>query len=131
MSESPDKPVRVDRVVNEVVDGLICAKLLDSKHEIASRWHRRLEYGYPTPFLGRDAILAGVEPRLRELGIFSRGRFGGWKYEVSNQDHSLMQGVEAVDHILDGSEETTYFDPDLVNAGYREDAETHAVTHDG
>lgn len=34
-----------------------------------------------------------------------------WKYEVSNQDHSLMQGVEAVDHILTGAEEVTYRQP--------------------
>jgi len=27
---------------------------------------------------------------------------------VSNQDHSLMQGVEAVERILDGTTERTY-----------------------
>ncbi len=39
----------------------------------------------------------------------------GW----SNQDHSLMQGVEAIDHILLGSEETTYYYPSLVNKAKR------------
>jgi hypothetical protein len=42
-----------------------------------------------------------LEPR----GIFSRGRFGSWKSEIGNQDHSLRQGVELVDRWLDGSEE--------------------------
>ena len=30
-----------------------------------------------------------------------------WKYEVSNTDHSLMQGVELVNKLLLGEEETT------------------------
>ena len=73
-----------------------------------SRWHRRLEHGYPTPWLGRDEVLREVEQALHADGIYSRGRFGAWKYEVSNQDHSLMQGVEAVERILDGAAERTY-----------------------
>jgi hypothetical protein len=86
---------------------------------IISTWHQKLERGYPTPFLGRDELLSLIQPKLKEKGVFSRGRFGGWKYEVGNQDHSLMQGVEAVDNILKGDEEApenTYFKPDLVNA---------------
>jgi hypothetical protein len=31
-------------------------------------------------------------------------RFGSYKYEVANQDHSLMLGVECVDNILFGSQ---------------------------
>jgi hypothetical protein len=76
---------------------------------VAGTWHRRLAHGYPTPWVGRDAVLDSVDPALRAKGIFSRGRFGAWKYEVSNQDHSFMQGVEAVDRILTGAEEHTYY----------------------
>jgi len=49
--------------------------------------------------------------------VFSRGRFGGWKYEVSNQDHSFMQGVELVDRLVRGEPEITYFDPARANSG--------------
>ena len=39
----------------------------------------------------------------RGAGIWSRGRFGSYKYEVGNQDHSLMLGVECADNVLFGS----------------------------
>ena len=41
------------------------------------------------------------------LGVYSRGRFGTWKYEVSNQDHSLMQGVEVINRLVRNEPETT------------------------
>ena len=64
---------------------------------------RRLEHGYPTPHLNRDAALTEALPWLREHDIWSRGRFGSWKYEVGNQDHSLMLGVECADNVLFGT----------------------------
>lgn len=85
------------------------------EHAIVSRWHHRLERGYPVPTLRRDRVLAATQPQLRDLGIYSRGRFGGWRYEVSNQDHAFMQGVEAVDAILIGAPEVTYEHPEAVD----------------
>ncbi len=108
VSESPVKPVDMDTIVEETVDGLRACRLIDANSRISSRWHRRLEYGYPTPWHGRDAVLQPVNDALTRLGIFSRGRFGAWKYEVSNQDHSVMQGVEVINHLLSGTEERTY-----------------------
>lgn len=119
VSESPAKPVNGSQLIDQVLDGLRSVELLSPDADIASTWSIRLERGYPTPFVGRDALLDEVDPALRQLGIWSRGRFGAWKYEVSNQDHSLMQGVEAVDHILAGAEEVTYHHPGLVNRGRR------------
>lgn len=37
------------------------------------------------------------------------------QYEVGNQDHSLMLGVEAVDNILFGAPELTLTHPNIVN----------------
>ena len=108
VSESPAKPVDSGTIVDDVVKGFQSCGFLSSS-TVVSTWHRRLEHGYPTPWLGRDAVLRLVDEALRARGIFSRGRFGAWKYEVSNQDHSFLQGVEAVDHILLGAAEHTYY----------------------
>lgn len=107
VSESPSKLVDAARVVDEVVQGFKRVGFIDDRTTIATRWHRRLPRGYPTPWLERDEVLGAVVPKLEERGILSRGRFGAWRYEVSNQDHSSLQGVEAVDRILLGVRETT------------------------
>lgn len=116
VSESAHKPVNHNRVVEEVVSGMRATELIRPNDEIVSRWHRRLDHGYPTPSLEREAILHEILPALESKRIYSRGRFGAWRYEVSNQDHSFMQGVEVVEHILHGHEELTLNDPDRVNS---------------
>jgi protoporphyrinogen oxidase len=107
-SESEKKPVNQSTLVEETIQGCLNTGLVASRGDIASTWTYRAPYGYPVPSLQRDAILDAVIPALDALGIYSRGRFGGWKYEVSNQDHSYMQGVELVRHLLKGEPETTY-----------------------
>ena len=89
--------------------------MISGTDEIVSIYHRRLHYGYPTPHLDRDNVLDVALPWLKSMDIYSRGRFGAYKYEVANQDHSCMQGVEVVDHILFGSKEFTLFHPSLTN----------------
>lgn len=108
VSESPAKPVDPARVVDQVIAGFHQAGMMDAGTVISSRWHRRLEHGYPTPWRGRDAVLDPIHQRLDAAGVYSRGRFGAWKYEVSNQDHSVMQGVEVVERILRGGTEHTF-----------------------
>ena len=116
VSESAYKPVDGRRVVADVIDGLTATSLIDSKHAVHHVWHTRLEYGYPVPSLHRDRALGGMQSTLAARDVYSRGRFGAWKYEVSNQDHSFAQGVEAVDAWLDGADEVTLHRPDEVNA---------------
>jgi protoporphyrinogen oxidase len=106
VSESPDKPVDHDTIREEVIQGAVNTNLITSRTEIVDFWEHFEPYGYPTPSLGRDEGLT-VLKILEEKGIYSRGRFGAWKYEVGNMDHSLMQGVEVVDKILRGEEENT------------------------
>lgn len=98
-----------------VVEGARRTKLLPIGSKIESVWTFRSDYGYPTPNLTRDVYLAHVLPKLEAKGIYSRGRFGAWKYEVSNQDHTFMQGVEWVNHIKQQEKEVTVWHPQMVN----------------
>jgi hypothetical protein len=68
------------------------------------------------PSLHRDRGLIGIESTLAARDVYSRGRVGAWTYEVSNQDHSFAQGVEAIDARLDGGKELTLTRPEFVNA---------------
>ncbi len=108
-SFSPDKPEDEATILERTIAGLESVGLLEpgERDDIVSTWVKRVEYSYPTPSVERDAILATLIPWLESLGIYSRGRFGLWKYEVSNTDHSVMQGVEVVDRLLLGHEEQT------------------------
>jgi len=108
VSESPEKPVVAKQVVDQTIEGFRKCGLIPEGARLVSRWHRRLEHGYPTPWLGRDAVLSPVHDELSRHEIYSRGRFGAWKYEVSNQDHSVIQGVEAVGRILREDPEYTF-----------------------
>ncbi len=119
-SASPEKPVDPTTIVDDTIHGLINAGLItrEETSDIASTWHHFAEYSYPTPCTRRDEILGTVIPWLEGRDIYSRGRFGMWKYEVANTDHSLMQGVELVDRLLLGENESTI--------GMR-----YATTHDG
>jgi protoporphyrinogen oxidase len=118
VSESEHAPRDRARVVEDVVSEMAAIGLIRDREDIVSRWHKVLTPGYPTPSLERNAILADTLPALESKNIFSRGRFGAWKYEVSNQDHSFMQGVEVIDRILYGRAEPTLEQPDLINQRY-------------
>lgn len=119
ISSPGGRPLDPAALVQPTLDGLRAIGLIDIRREDAHVMLMTAEHGYPIPTLDRDAILADVLPALAERHILSRGRFGGWKYEAANMDHSIMQGVEAAERILLGREEVTLFQPNLVNAGKR------------
>jgi len=118
VSETQHRPVNRGELVERVIEEMIAVGFISDPDIVLSQWHKVLTPGYPTPSIGRDGILGAVLPVLEAQRIYSRGRFGAWKYEVSNQDHSFMQGVEVVDRILTGASEPTLTFPDSVNHGY-------------
>ncbi len=109
-SFSAHKPEDLDGLMERTVQGLVNTAMLDAaeRERIVTRWQAVLDYGYPIPTLRRDEALGTLIPWLEARQIYSRGRFGGWKYEVANMDHSLMQGVEWAERLLLGKPETTY-----------------------
>ena len=109
------KPVDNENMLRDCIQGLVNTEMLKADDQIVSTYHRRFDHGYPTPTLEREGVLKQLLPRLEAKGIYSRGRFGSWRYEVGNQDHSFMLGVEAADHIVNGATELTLNYPDFVN----------------
>lgn len=108
-SYSEFKPVDRATIVEETIQGLINSGMLkdEDRRDIVDTWVYEANYSYPTPSVERDSILQEVIPWLETQGIYSRGRFGMWKYEVSNTDHTLMQGVELINRLLLDEAETT------------------------
>jgi len=106
---SPYKQVNKADIVEDTINGLMSSGMITKQEQsqIVSRYLIDIPYSYPVPTLKRDQALQIIQPYFEEKGIYSRGRFGGWKYEVGNMDHSFMQGVEVVDRILKGSAEPT------------------------
>lgn len=116
ISESEKKPVDAARVVADTIEGFVATGLVPDRKKICSTFYRFLPISYPTPALGRSDVIDGLLARLMEYDIYSRGRFGAWKYEVGNQDHSFAQGVEAVNKVLLGVDELTVWYPSAANA---------------
>ena len=105
------RPLPEGDFVKAVLEGLVAEGILERK-DLAL-----VESTYPDPrratltrfrALDRNEALDVIQPYLESKEIYSRGRFGAWKYEIGNQDHSLMQGVELADRWLDGTPEKVF-----------------------
>jgi protoporphyrinogen oxidase len=119
VSESTEKPVDTRTLLDETLRAMGEDRLLLPSDRIISLTTRRIPQGYPTPFLGRNQIIDPILRSLESHGVYSRGRFGAWKYEVSNQDHCYAQGSECASRLIAGGGpelEPTLFTPDLVNS---------------
>ena len=120
MAHKPEVPVDLEAIVEQTVAALADKIGWIKREDIVSKWHTHLEHGYPVPYMGRDEAIDPILTALEnKYGILSRGRFGAWKYEVANQDHSFMQGVEAAEHILSGAPERTVWNPNEVNGAFQ------------
>jgi protoporphyrinogen oxidase len=118
VSESAVKKVDREAVVEGVINGAVNTGLVESRTQIRHTWYHFASNGYPTPYLDRNRHLFPILNHLEDCGVYSRGRFGAWRYEVGNMDHSFMQGVECVNHVLTSGEELTLWYPQIVNGNH-------------
>ncbi len=107
IAHSAHRPVNGETIVDETIAGFRRAGVLPSEARIVSRFHQVAAPGYPRPTLGRNRALQKILPALEKLAIYSRGRFGAWRYEIANQDHSFMQGAEIAGRLVLGEAEPT------------------------
>jgi UDP-galactopyranose mutase len=107
VSRSPYKPVNLETVVDEVLDGMVATKLLskDDLDDVVDTHLIARDYTYPIPSIRRDEALSVIQPWLLSQGIYSRGRFGSWKYEIGNMDHAVQMGAECAEHVVNGAQE--------------------------
>jgi UDP-galactopyranose mutase len=105
ISHSEFKPENRCTIVDQTIEGMLNTRLLDESdvEKIVDTYVIERDYTYPTPSLERDGALRTIQPWLESRDIYSRGRFGAWRYEVGNMDHSVAQGVEWVNRALLGA----------------------------
>ncbi len=109
-SYSSFKSIDRELIIDETKDGLLSAGVIDEDtySKEVTRFMIDADYGYPVPTIDRDEILRDVQTYLIDRSIYSRGRFGAWRYETGNMDHSVKMGLEVVERILDDKAEEVW-----------------------
>lgn len=105
VSSSAARPRSTDGLADAVDAALRRTGVVAGDPAVATRHVETVPYAYPVPTRGRDAALAATLPWLDRQGIWSRGRFGTWRYEVGNMDHAVKMGIDAANRVVTGAAE--------------------------
>jgi protoporphyrinogen oxidase len=112
ISYSRYKPESKEGLAERVEESLRRTGVIEGTPEVASMHIEDAAYAYPVPTLKRDAALEIIQPWLMQHDIFSRGRFGSWRYEIGNMDHAVKMGIDAARLIVDGTPEEVWASKD-------------------
>jgi UDP-galactopyranose mutase len=93
------------RLQERVVDALATTGVVEGEPGVASVHRVDIDYAYPVPTLDRDRALLTIQPWLAEQRIYSRGRFGSWRYEIGNMDHAVKMGIDVARFLVEGRPE--------------------------
>lgn len=105
VSYSPYKQEPRMGLEDRVEEGLRAAGVIEGRPVVASMHVIDADYAYPVPTLRRDRALSVIQPWLMEQQIYSRGRFGSWRYEIGNMDHAVKMGIDVARLIVEGTRE--------------------------
>jgi protoporphyrinogen oxidase len=108
IASSPHRPLDPTDLGERVDAALRSAGLVAPDAEIASVHIDHIERAYPVPTLTRDAALERIQPWLMDRGIYARGRFGAWRYEIGNMDHAVKMGIDVARLLVDGTPEEAF-----------------------
>jgi UDP-galactopyranose mutase len=97
-----------DGLEQRVEAGLRAAGVVEGRPPVVSIHVEDIKYAYPVPTVGRDAALDLIQPWLTERGIYSRGRFGSWRYEIGNMDHAVKMGIDAAHRVVEDRDEELF-----------------------
>jgi protoporphyrinogen oxidase len=104
-AHSPEKPEPRAELETRVEEGLRASGVVAGRPGVVSIHVEDIDYAYPVPTLERDASLSTIQPWLMGHEIYSRGRFGSWRYEMGNMDHAVKMGIDAARRIVTGEDE--------------------------
>ena len=113
-SSAVDVPNLVDATVACVVDTLQWCQ----REDIITRFNACHGWGHAVPFMHRSQVIDPLLRTLEQNNILSRGPFATWKAEIASADHAFMQGVEAIEHILNGVDERILYRPDIATGRF-------------
>jgi UDP-galactopyranose mutase len=104
-SYSSHRPEPRAGLEERVEAGLRASGVVAGAPPVASVHVEEIDYAYPVPTVSRDEALDVIQPWLMERDIFSRGRFGSWRYEIGNMDHAVKMGIDVARRVVTGSVE--------------------------
>jgi UDP-galactopyranose mutase len=108
---SDTNPVARNGLEEWVEESLRSTGVVSGTPPVASVHVESIDYAYPVPTLERDRALGEIQPWLMDHAIYSRGRFGAWRYETGNMDHAVKMGIDAAARIVHGQEEELWEAP--------------------
>jgi protoporphyrinogen oxidase len=98
IAHQPQNPVDEKKVMKATLKGLKECGLIENEKEIISTCILKIPVAYVTYDVHRTAATGRLLAYLESKGVYSIGRFGGWKY--SYMEEAILEGQQTAEKIL-------------------------------